>query len=925
MKFFSKETRSNLFTKPRKLLFLNLSFLLVLIIFIFFGLSLQSYKDFYDYKRVVHPDMEMNLKSFSFFFKNNLWRNWLKITAIKTSNNSELSNFYLTIDEKDLKKLNSNLPISGKEEYVKADLEIEDDREKKEVKLRYRGDTSLHWLYPKKSFRIKLKNEDVYNFNRIINFINPPNIFSIIDCITYDLAEEIGLMGPDYYPVRVFVNNKYSGVHMFLSQIDEYLLRKLKRMPGSIYYGDGAPRGANGVSTLWTDEQFWEKKASRNTEAEKNREDIIYFIDAINNFNDYEFYNFVNQSLSKNQFYKFFALDVIFAAAHHGFNHNHRIYFDPYLGKFEPFEWDLRWWASDYVNKDASLNPLINRVKLNPILESERDKIAYDLYSTDKFQVDSLMERIYSYRELMYNDVESDYNRDHSVVIRDISPTGISVPFSMTEFINRTDAFYNILKNRRKFLEKLYSDSNISYKISNENGYNKIIFKVDGNSGSTVNLTNLVTNNSQIYKDTNLNGIIDNYDVLLNSKEIENIILYPGRKIVEREKQSVYSLGLYKTENTPLYYTFFVIGDLSGVTEFKIKNTITGEEEIAVFQEFEVSNESDSIHPWLLPVCKENEKVLNGKIQVNKDLVFDKCTSVKIQPGTTFYIAPEKSIYFYGTVSATGSSTNPIKFVQKTPGKPWGIIAVQGQDAADSKFEYIQVSGGSIARRNLIDYPGQFNIHDVDNFKISNCIIGENFIGDDSLHVGYGSGVIEDCVFKDALSDAVDIDIADVKIRNNIFMNSGNDLLDLMTSTVEVDGNIFINGGDKGISVGEWSSGTFRNNLFYGNNIGIEVKDKSVVDLEEHILIVDSVEKGVNLYRKNDRYDEGGTIKADNIYIIGNAEDIVKDEESKVEIKEVKNEFPLVVDFSFLVGKLDLQDSWNNLEVAVGKLIENYE
>jgi len=261
--------------------------------------------------------------------------------------------------------------------------------------------------------------------------------------------------------------------------------------------------------------------------------------------------------------------------------------------------------------------------------------------------------------------------------------------------------------------------------------------------------------------------------------------------------------------------------------------------------------------------------MLSGQISVNDDQVFDTNTQVDILPGTTFIMGAGASIYFYGKVNASGSEYLPIKFIPANKNEPWGLIAVQGKATTGSIFNYVEFEGGSIDSKNLIQYTAPFNIHDTDWFEVLNCKVGRNFTGDDAMHVAYAKGVIENCEFKDARSDGLDIDIADVTVRNNVFYNSGNDGLDIMTTKMQASGNVFIDTGDKGISVGEWSEADITNSIFLRTVIGLEVKDKSTVTAD-NLLFVDSTEKAINLYNKNSRYDEGGLLEGGSIVLLGN-------------------------------------------------------
>lgn len=841
----------------------------MLFISVFGYFTVKALSNFYAYKKAVAPKMELTLDIFHFFLKNEMKKEWIKISASKPLSDVEspLKTFRITVKQKDLNTLNSDLPTSGKDHYIDGYLKVSDDSKIKKIKLRYRGDNNFHWLYAQKSLKIKFLAKDIYNMERKINLINPPLMTSIIDIVNYAYAKKNKIISPDFSAVRVFINGKYMGEYMYLSQIDESLLRKYKRMPGSIYSGDNAVRDTNGNWKLWQEPNLWVKKSSRNAEQKDIREDINLFISGTNKKN-IEFYNFFNKYLDKDRFYKYFAIDTITGTFHHDEHHNHKIYFDPYKGKFEPIEWDMRFWT-DSKYKDMSIYELIKKVKLNPVLEFERDKVAYNLLVSPDYK-DYFSKNLLKLRTKLKKDLESDIYKD-TAILHKLFPTWISVPFTMDEWEDSIASNKQIHDKRKSILINIYNKSQVEYKIDNS----KLIFKVNGNSPIRVNLQCLF---GKIYQDSNLNGIFDKNDKLILSKEI----MYPGRKI-DKNISTNWPEILGRIRNAPLFYTYFVKSENHiSYKCLNATNAITGKRVAIKHKNFIVANISDSIHPWKPPSPKYKIKILQGSVEVNQTLSFDKYTKVIIDPNTTFVMDSNTSLYFYGKVTAIGTKKKPIKFIAKDPKKPWGLVAVQGKATTGSKFEYVEFENGSIDTHNLIHYTSPFNIHDMDWFEVRHCKIGKNFIGDDSMHIAYSKGIVDSCEFHDARSDGLDIDISDVNITNNVFYKSGNDGLDIMTTKMNASNNVFIDTGDKGISIGEWSDVNTTNSIFIRTYRGIEVKDKSHVDAN-NLIFVDSVNKAINLYNKNKRYDTGGFLNAGTIYLLGNTK-IKADKRSSYDI-----------------------------------------
>ena len=874
--------KNNIYQSILKIRLNKAVFLSLLIVSILSYFLIKALGSFYEYKNVVNPKIELTLDRFHLYFKNELKKEYIKITApipLKDSD-SPLKTFYITVKQEDLNTLNANLPESGKSHYIPAFLKVDDKAY--EVDLRYRGDTHYHWMFRQKSLRVKMKNGNSYDMHSKFNLLNPVHLDMLMEQINYKLAKNEGVIAPEFYPVRVFINSEYFGVYDFLSQADESLLRKNKRMPGSIYSEAGANSDANNdkVHDLWWNSDLWEKKASRNRESRSNREDIDFLINAIQKDTNISFYQIFNSMFKKEAFYNFWSLDTLFGSYHHDFAHNHKIYFDPYKGQFEPIAWDQRRWsAKDF--KITSNYPLVEKIRLNPVLEYEMDSNTYRLFNKyNQNYIDAIVDK-YSLRE--YSDLESDKYRD-------TAKGGLNLSFLMSEYKEAIQGLKNTYSDRRKKLQKIFNDTSLELLVQEYDNYKSVTLYVGGNS--PIKLTYV---DYKILADKNLNGNPDEYPI------IKDIIFFPGRKFEDGNeiKLPQYGYGKRHLINTKEKYTLFIReGGNFDIESLNFVNAITGHKVTPTYLDSHINVQNDSIHPWKLPINKSSLKTLQGVIEVKDTMVFNKYEKVVIEPGTTFVMSKNASIYFYGKVSALGTKKHPIRFIAKDSNQPWGIVAVQGKATSGSLFSYVEFENGSVDTRNLIHYTAPFNIHDSDKFEVNNCKIGRNFVGDDSMHVAYAKGVINGCEFYNARSDALDIDISDVEVKNNIFYKSGNDALDIMTTKLKSSNNIFIDTGDKGISVGEWSEAEIIDSLFFKNYIGLEIKDKSNV-VANNLIFIDSKDKAINLYNKNKRYNQGGFLRADNLFFIGNNK-VIKDKKSSFEISDkIEGKLPNVGRFNW--------------------------
>ena len=842
------------------------------------------------YRRAIGAKPTIDIQSIHFFTKEFIARQYQKFTVEPLPANTTLPSFRLFVGEEDLGSLEEDLPASAKLQYKQSHLRIDNPEFTGEAQFRYRGGLPLHWFYKKKSIRVKLPPYSTYRNERRFNLVNPPLIFTILDWVSYDMARSTGLLTPDYFPARLFINSKYNGLHFFLSAADESLLRKNNRMPGSIYEGDSQfivdPFSSNSgfgettfrsvtdnsVPALWLDERLWDKTASRNAESSNDREDIKKLFNILHETNSLEFMEAFDTYFDKEKFYLFWGLDNLVGSYHHDLFHNHKIYFDPYRGKFEPIEWDMRFWS---VATRIPVTPLYKQILLNPILRYENDLITYKLWN--RFTVDHVIAMIDTANNTVKGELAADPYRQHSDSYNKYFGLDKVVPFSINEYSDAIEELKRIYKSRHKNIEELLDFSIASYYIDgiSENQF-QITIAIAGSSPIDFDPWSIIP--EALHEDVELSRVYEDkkYPVL-NNGQLDR--LYGGIAInqdsdADGKTKSLLLIGVKGNYSpSPLYYRYLIKGmsstDVIEANKLSGTNSITSNI-VAIMKDDDSPKSANtaSLHPWkLLSQTKafKNEIVLSGKIEAYYDLVFTEEQKVTILPGTIFKLHDNTSIFFYGEVVARGTAALPIKFERMITDKPWGSIVIQGKKASASHMSHIIVSGGSVASRNLIHYPGQLNIHGVDSFKLEDCTISDNSIGDDALHIAYSQGEIKHCEFKNTAFDALDMDIVDVKVSDSNFFNIGNDAIDLMNSKTVVDNVKIIDSGDKCISVGEASQVTIKNSQLTDCQLGIAVKDQSIA-LAENIEFSLGSGNAIALYRKNPRYSKGGEISGDRLY-----------------------------------------------------------
>ena len=765
--------------------------------------------------------LKNNPLSFSnlYLYQLNTDINKIRVSFISRKDDVHLyDDFHILIDKKNISALNNNLPESGWNYY---DAHLLNDNELYKVKVKYRGDFGYHWMYNKKSLRIKTSKKKLFNNIRSFNLIAPKFTENLNNVLAYKLAEELDLATPITYPARVFINGSLMGNYYFVEQLDESFLRNRNMMPGDIYKLEthGTRDKVHGLPSLdgnnFISSDKWQKVAVNNHYDDNNFEPLNHLLDIINNKNTE---TDLNEVLDLEKFARFAIFKSLARSYHYDETHNWRLYYDPWKTKFVPIIWDPVGWSKAWRNENGPEHyQHIIKTKLDEALFNNKSFQKEYFNQINKIILNNDIERIEKILQEIVNSYLNEMYFDPNLN----PPDPESVKSALSAMDNyRKKVFSNFIKN----FSNVSCECNYFY----DNNKNQFVFKINVNNsfdGFRVETSNgFVDIDETIYPSLNVSKSFDGFKKLSKSIESKDMQFILDADFSVHEIKNIF----IKKNSHLIPLRNFNISRLD-------KN----------IQSFHLSVNSNSIQP--------NDVIhFSNKITFHKDQIF--ANKVVFMPGTEIYLDPGVNLFFRNDVSMKGTKGKNIVVNENIKGKPWGTIAFINSE--NLYIQHTQFNNGSGFKSNISEFSGMVSIHNINNFLISHSSFNDSFIVDDMLHIVYSNGKIEHSLFKNSLSDAIDIDISNVYLKNNTFLNAGNDALDLMSSNIILDNATFINSGDKGISVGEKTYFYGKSMEFNNNKIGIEIKDNSHALIESGLF--NNNDLAVSSYKKNWRYGGGG-------------------------------------------------------------------
>jgi len=130
---------------------------------------------------------------------------------------------------------------------------------------------------------------------------------------------------------------------------------------------------------------------------------------------------------------------------------------------------------------------------------------------------------------------------------------------------------------------------------------------------------------------------------------------------------------------------------------------------------------------------------------------------------------------------------------------------------------------------------------------------------EDGINIINSNIELNNVIINGALSDGIDMDFSKVKVDNIIANKAKGDCLDLSFGDYSFDNIIAKDCGDKGISVGENSRVFIHNVEIFNNNIGIAIKDSSIVKIKS-IIKNEKNNTCLSLYNKKPEFGHGKLI-----------------------------------------------------------------
>ncbi len=319
----------------------------------------------------------------------------------------------LFIPPNNLKQLNKKLPQSGFE-YVSGFLI--DNKTPLKVKTRYRGDFHYHWAYKKKSLRIKLKKNLIFQDLKSFNLIIPKSSDHLSNFLGYQLAKTIGLITPHFEFINLNLNGKNKGIHLLVEQLGSQTLKRHAKDSGTLYSGELVKNDRHpGINrNLFDHPQIWKIKNQNEKNLPNLKKPLTKLCELVMAEQTENTQKQLLELINIDSWARFSAFEILSQTFHYDQAHNWRLYFNPQTHKFEPIVWDpVGWnpyWIKDTIGTqlDIITSPIHQVLHQNLDFIRARDRVIKEFFKMQKDKI--FLQKAKEIANRLKREVEKDPN-----------------------------------------------------------------------------------------------------------------------------------------------------------------------------------------------------------------------------------------------------------------------------------------------------------------------------------------------------------------------------------------------------------------------------------------------------------------------------------------------------------------------------------
>jgi hypothetical protein len=495
-----------------------------------------------------------------------------------------LDEMRIYIDAESIQELNSSLPASG-EDY--KNIEFTYNGKDFDGEFRYRGTNSYHWDFKKKSFKVKIDRGDINGYESL-SFSNIKGMPIIPEYLGNEIGEDMGLLTADFEYVKVYINDRYAGLFMYMEDVEEKeFLENHDLEDGDIYRAENLndQRIPLISSNVFEFPYAWEKVVENEDGLYPNKENVVYFLKVVRDTLEEdievsELYDFVDREY----FVKFASFISTIQTIHMDFFHNIAFYHNFDNGLFYEIPMDVAG-LSEFFGLHIVSNDLLIALHKDPSFVTDKNRLLYDLFGEQGY-ANEIIFMIDEQTEELAEAIEKDPYKAHIVL-------GLRTPYMGNEYEELLATGKERIKGYDEMV--LLLEQNEGTYITNNNGDTQTLI-ISSENWAGFEFTDVVLDGdceALIYRDVNRNQEIDALDELIVGdlqEELHAGLYYNIEPTFHFEYDPI-------LEPDALHY-YYMAKSSCPIVGVEGKNLVSQEKMVLEKMESLNSESTFSSHPW---------------------------------------------------------------------------------------------------------------------------------------------------------------------------------------------------------------------------------------------------------------------------------------------------------------------------------------
>jgi len=243
----------------------------------------------------------------------------------------------------------------GADAWIQGELHADGDV--LPIKMRVRGTRYNHWRFPKKSWRIDVRDGKLFRGMKEWNIIIPEDRAWFVDALSAWRAKKFDLLTAPTRFVTVSLNGSEPMLYLETEHWTKEMLEKLG-LPGDANFYHAGDVGTSAFNPGWDpmgeDMGYWKKYEESAVAPENSYEELEKLMEVLQDVETLrcsvscdetpstaqERAQLVEHLFDVDELARWYALSLLAGDLHVGIG-NSRFFFDPTIGKFRPFVWDI--------------------------------------------------------------------------------------------------------------------------------------------------------------------------------------------------------------------------------------------------------------------------------------------------------------------------------------------------------------------------------------------------------------------------------------------------------------------------------------------------------------------------------------------------------------------------------------------------------